>query len=144
MTALSLRPASEEQKNVKELFETIGIPYDASFSSPNMKGFVKTPSSKKLLSDLPTNKDKSKRVQTSAMKNCEPETARRRRDSLDQVFVTYKVSSYSSFSCYINMPTELSRQIDLCCSVSCLRKNLIYFHFVSSSVECHEPINSFV
>lgn len=103
MTALSLRSPTEEQKSVKELFETIGIPYDASFSSPDVKGFVKTPSSKKLLSDFPTNKDKSKRVQTSAMKNCEPETARRRRDSLDQVFVTYKISSYSSFSCYINI-----------------------------------------
>ncbi|KAK2401393.1 hypothetical protein P8452_08114 [Trifolium repens] len=85
MATLSLRSPSEEQKNVKELFETIGIPYDASFGTPDTKAFMKTPSSKKLLfSDLTGNKDKSKRTQASAMKSCEPETARRRRDSLDQ------------------------------------------------------------
>ncbi|XP_027189043.1 nuclear pore complex protein NUP214 isoform X2 [Cicer arietinum] len=85
MATLSLRSPSEKQKNVKELFETIGIPYDASYGSPDTKGFMKTPSSKKLLfSDLTTNKDKSQRIQASAMKSCEPETARRRRDSLDQ------------------------------------------------------------
>ncbi|XP_045810734.1 nuclear pore complex protein NUP214 isoform X1 [Trifolium pratense] len=85
MATLSLRSPSEEQKNVKELFETIGIPYDTSFGTPDTKGFMKTPSSKKLLfSDLTSNKDKSKRVQGSAVKNSEPEMARRRRDSLDQ------------------------------------------------------------
>ncbi|CAI8611572.1 unnamed protein product [Vicia faba] len=85
MTTLSLRSPTEEQKNVKELFETIGIPYDASFGSPNTQVLMKTPSSKKLLfSDLTSSKDKSKRIQGSAMKSCEPETARRRRDSLDQ------------------------------------------------------------
>jgi nuclear pore complex protein Nup214 len=92
MATLSLRSPSKEQKNVKELFETIGIPYDASFGTPDTKAFMKTPSSKKLLfSDLTGNKDKSKRTQASAMKSCEPETARRRRDSLDQVFVTCKL-----------------------------------------------------
>jgi len=98
MATLSLRSPSEEQKNVKELFETIGIPYDASFGSPDTKAFMKTPSSKKLVfSDLTSNnKDKSKRIQTSAMKSCEPETARRRRASLDQV-------CYSTFACYTNI-----------------------------------------
>ncbi|XP_050884520.1 nuclear pore complex protein NUP214 [Lathyrus oleraceus] len=85
MTTLSLRSPTEEQKNVKELFETIGIPYDASFGSPDTKVLMKTPSSKMLLfSDLTSSKEKSKRVQGSYMKSCEPETARRRRDSLDQ------------------------------------------------------------
>ncbi|CAK8571666.1 unnamed protein product [Lathyrus sativus] len=85
MTTLSLRSPTEEQKNVKELFETIGIPYDASFGSPDTKVLMKTPSSKKLLfSDLTSSKEKSKRIQGSYMKSCEPETARRRRDSLDQ------------------------------------------------------------
>lgn len=91
MSALSLRSPSEEHKNVKELFETIGIPYDASFASPDTKGFMKTPIKKLLLSDLTTNKDKSKRIQASGMKSCEPEMSRRRRDSLDQVFVPYKL-----------------------------------------------------
>ncbi|KAI5381915.1 hypothetical protein KIW84_UN0335 [Lathyrus oleraceus] len=64
MTTLSLRSPTEEQKNVKELFETIGVPYDASFGSPDTKVLMKTPSSKKLLfSDLTSSKEKSKRVQ---------------------------------------------------------------------------------
>lgn len=91
MTALSLRSQTEERKNVKELFETIGIPYDAAFGSPDMKGFMKTPPSKKILSsDLTANKDQSRRNQASAMKSCEPETARRRRDSLDQSWTCFE------------------------------------------------------
>ncbi|KAK7247325.1 hypothetical protein RIF29_42206 [Crotalaria pallida] len=83
MADLSLRSLSEEQKNVKELFETIGLSYDASFGSPDMKGFRRTSSSKKLFhSDFTTNNDK--RIQGSAMKSCESEMARRRRDSLDR------------------------------------------------------------
>lgn len=89
MAALSLTSLSEEQKNVKELFETIGIPYDASFSSPDMKGFMRTSSKKPLFPDLTTN-NMCKRVQASSMKSCESEMARRRRDSLDQVLVAYK------------------------------------------------------
>ncbi|KAG5119672.1 hypothetical protein JHK82_034092 [Glycine max] len=49
-----------------------------------MKGFMKTPPSKILFADLTANKDQSRRNQANAMKSCEPETARRRRDSLDQ------------------------------------------------------------
>lgn len=102
IAALSLRSASEDQKNVKELFETIGIPYDASFGSPDIKGFMKTPPSKKLLfPDLTINKNQSMRVQASAMKSCEPETSRRRRDSLDQVLL---LKSCSSYAYYTNMP----------------------------------------
>ncbi|KAJ1391374.1 putative nuclear pore complex protein [Sesbania bispinosa] len=91
MAELSLRSPSDEQKNVKELFETIGIPYGASFGSPDVKGFMKTPSSKKLLfSDLTTNKDQSKRTQASAMKSGDPEMSRRRRDSLDQSWTSFE------------------------------------------------------
>ncbi|BAT75593.1 hypothetical protein VIGAN_01347800 [Vigna angularis var. angularis] len=47
---------------------------------------MKTPPSKKILfSDLTVNKDQSRRNQTSAVKSCELETVRRRRDSLDRV-----------------------------------------------------------
>ncbi|RDX95312.1 Nuclear pore complex protein NUP214, partial [Mucuna pruriens] len=91
MSALSLRSQTEERKNVKELFETIGIPYESAFGSPDMKGFMKTPPSKKILfSDLTANKDQSRRNQASAMKSCEPETARRRRDSLDQSWTCFE------------------------------------------------------
>ncbi|XP_027355036.1 nuclear pore complex protein NUP214 isoform X2 [Abrus precatorius] len=91
MAALSLRSQTEERKNVRELFETIGIPYDASFGSPDMKGFMKTPPSKKtLFSDLTTNKNQPRRIQASAMKSCEPEMARRRRDSLDQSLTCFE------------------------------------------------------
>ncbi|KAG4920043.1 hypothetical protein JHK86_048856 [Glycine max] len=94
MEALSLKSQTEERKNVKELFETIGIPYEAAFGSPDMKGFMKTPPSKKtLFSDLTANKDQSRRNQASAMKSFEPETARRRRDSLDQMPEFLQLSS---------------------------------------------------
>ncbi|CAJ1943670.1 unnamed protein product [Sphenostylis stenocarpa] len=90
MSVLSLRSQTEERKNVKELFETIGIPYEAAFVSPDMKCFMKTPPSKKIFSDLTVNKDHSRRDQSSAMKSCEPETARRRRDSLDQSWTCFE------------------------------------------------------
>nr|KYP50088.1 hypothetical protein KK1_028163 [Cajanus cajan] len=91
MSALSLRSQTEERKNVKELFETIGIPYDAAFGSPDMKGYMKTPPSKKIMfSDLTANKDQSRRNHASVMKSCEPESARRRRDSLDQSWTCFE------------------------------------------------------
>ncbi|KAJ7009390.1 hypothetical protein NC653_000154 [Populus alba x Populus x berolinensis] len=76
-----------EQKEVKnELFETIGIPYDASFSSPDATEVSDTSSLKKLLLSpgSTATKGKSRRHRASAMKSCDPETSRRRRDSLDQ------------------------------------------------------------
>jgi len=55
---------------VKELFETIGIPYEASFGSLDMKRFMKTlPSKNILFSYLTDNKDQSRRNQASAMKS---------------------------------------------------------------------------
>ncbi|KAK7405275.1 hypothetical protein VNO78_06479 [Psophocarpus tetragonolobus] len=91
MTALSLSSQNEERKNVKELFESIGIPYEAAFGSPDTKGFMNTPPSKKILfSDLTANKDQSRRNQASVMRSCEPETARRRRDSLDQSWTCFE------------------------------------------------------
>ncbi|KAK7357242.1 hypothetical protein VNO80_16526 [Phaseolus coccineus] len=91
MSALSLRSQTQERKNLKELFETIGIPFEAAVGSPDMKCFMKTPPSKKIVfSDLTANKDQSRRNQTSAMKSYEPETARRRRDSLDQSWTCFE------------------------------------------------------
>ncbi|XP_028796799.1 nuclear pore complex protein NUP214 isoform X2 [Neltuma alba] len=85
MASLNIKSPSEEQKTVKELFETIGIPYQPSFGSTDMKNVINTPSSKNLqLSNLATDKDHSKKNQANAFKGCEPEMSRRRRDSLDQ------------------------------------------------------------
>ncbi|XP_061980910.1 nuclear pore complex protein NUP214 isoform X4 [Populus nigra] len=81
------------QKNVKkELFETIGIPYDASFSSPDPTKAGDTTSLKKLLlsSGSAATKGKSRRHQSSAMKSSDSETSRRRRDSLDQSWASFE------------------------------------------------------
>ncbi|CAK7339061.1 unnamed protein product [Dovyalis caffra] len=77
-----------KQKNVKkELFDTIGIPYDASFSSPDATKVGDTPSLKKLLlsSGSAATKGKSRRHQSS-----DSETLRRRRDSLDQSWASFE------------------------------------------------------
>jgi len=79
-----------EQEEVKqELFETIGIPYDASFSSPDATEVSDTSSLKKLLLSpgSTATKGNSRRHRASAMKSCDSETSRRRRDSLDQVIL---------------------------------------------------------
>lgn len=87
MAMLKVESPSLKQKNVKkELFETIGIPYDASYSSPNVEKVSGTPLNSKLLlsSGSASAKDKS-RGKSSVLKSSDQETARRRRDSLDQV-----------------------------------------------------------
>ncbi|XP_022945173.1 nuclear pore complex protein NUP214 isoform X1 [Cucurbita moschata] len=78
-------PSSKRQSITKELFETIGITYDASFSSPNVNKIPETSSKKLLLSaDSFSSKDTSRRKQRSGAKISETETGRRRRDSLDR------------------------------------------------------------
>ncbi|XP_062015045.1 nuclear pore complex protein NUP214 isoform X2 [Rosa rugosa] len=93
MVALKIESPSAKQKNVKkELFETIGIPYDASFSSPSpdVSKFRGTPKEKLSLSlGSSAAKDQTRR-NASAMKNYEPEIARRRRDSLDRSWANYE------------------------------------------------------
>lgn len=84
MAALKIESPSVKKQNVKkELFETIGIPYDASFSSPS-----RTPNEKLSFSfGSAASKDQPRR-NVNAIKNYEPETARRRRDSLDRVMAS--------------------------------------------------------
>lgn len=92
MSMLSIE-SPVRQKNVKkELFETIGIPYDASFSSPDATKVGDTTSLKKLLlsSGSAATKGKSRRHQSSAMKSSDSETSRRRRDSLDQSWASFE------------------------------------------------------
>lgn len=86
MTLLKIDSPSVKQQPVKkELFETIGIPYDASFSSPNVTKVSDALNNKILLSTgSAAGKDHSRR-KSSALNNNELETSRRRRDSLDRV-----------------------------------------------------------
>ncbi|KAL6275110.1 hypothetical protein ACE6H2_018711 [Prunus campanulata] len=93
MAALKIESPSVKKQNVKkELFETIGIPYDASFSSPS-PGATKvggTPNEKLSFSlGSAASKDQPRR-NVNAIKNYEPETARRRRDSLDRSWEDYE------------------------------------------------------
>ncbi|XP_038892124.1 nuclear pore complex protein NUP214 isoform X2 [Benincasa hispida] len=86
LAALNIEsPSLKRQSVTKELFETIGLTYDASFSSPNVNKIAETSSKKLLLSaDSFSHKDTSRRKQWSGTKNSEAETGRRRRDSLDR------------------------------------------------------------
>ena len=95
MATLKIESPSSKQKNVKEeLFETIGIPYDASFSSPNVTKVSGTHlNGKVLLSGSTAVTDKSK-GKSSVFKSYGQETARRRRDSLDQVMLLWTVSAF--------------------------------------------------
>ncbi|KAJ6704622.1 NUCLEAR PORE COMPLEX PROTEIN NUP214 ISOFORM X1 [Salix purpurea] len=115
MSTLSIE-SPVRQKNVKkELFETIGIPYDASFSSPDATKVGDTISLKKLLlsSSSSATIGKSRRHQSSAMKSSDSETSRRRRDSLDQSWASFEptkttVKRICSF-------TKKTRHPDLSC-----------------------------
>lgn len=90
MAVLKIDSPPVKPKNVKkELFETIGLPYDDSFSSPVMSK-VSSTASKNILpsSNSSAARDhQSRRNQLSATKTSEPESARRRRDSLGQVII---------------------------------------------------------
>ncbi|XP_031741375.1 nuclear pore complex protein NUP214 isoform X2 [Cucumis sativus] len=86
LAALNMEsPSLKRQSATKELFESIGLTYDASFSSPNVNKIAETSSKKLLLSsDSFSSKGTSRRKQQSGTKNSEAETGRRRRDSLDR------------------------------------------------------------
>ncbi|KFK35577.1 hypothetical protein AALP_AA4G008800 [Arabis alpina] len=88
-----LKIDSPVKKNVKqELFETIGIPYDTSFDSPDTVKANSASSAKSLLlSSIPANINaQSRQRQSSAMKSSDPETARRRRESLDRNWAVFE------------------------------------------------------
>ncbi|KAJ4723997.1 nuclear pore complex protein [Melia azedarach] len=92
MAVLSIKSPVKQQNVRKELFETIGIPYDASFSSPDVTKVNDFSSMKKRLyaSGSAATKDQYSRHQSSAMRNYDPETARRRRDSLDRSWASFE------------------------------------------------------
>ncbi|XP_017218330.1 nuclear pore complex protein NUP214 isoform X1 [Daucus carota subsp. sativus] len=89
MAVLSIESPSIKKPNVKrDLFETIGIPYnDASYNSPGSERKTSNTSSKQgrlSLSNSVAGKEQSWRKDSTRLKSSEPETARRRRDSLDR------------------------------------------------------------
>ncbi|WCJ28509.1 Nuclear pore complex protein [Euphorbia peplus] len=91
MDVLSIK-SPVKQKNVKqELFESIGIPYDPTFSSPvAAKVRDSSPSKKLLISGSAVSKSQSRRCLSSAMKSSDSETDRRRRESLDQSWASFE------------------------------------------------------
>lgn len=83
-------PSPSKQKSVKrDLLETIGIPYDASFSSPKV-------SDSKLLLVSPGNTSSAARDKSGVLKGHGQDTGRRRRESLDRV--GYQSLSLSLFA----------------------------------------------
>ncbi|XP_059281673.1 nuclear pore complex protein NUP214 isoform X2 [Lycium ferocissimum] len=90
MTDLSVDSPAKGQNVRKELFETIGLSYDgASYNSPVRGKAVDTLFNKELSVPLAV-KEQSRRKQTSHGKSSEPETARRRRDSLDRNWASFE------------------------------------------------------
>ncbi|KAJ8574010.1 hypothetical protein K7X08_010521 [Anisodus acutangulus] len=90
MTDLSIDSPAKGQNVRKELFETIGLSYEgASYNSPVRGKAIDTSFNKELSVSLAV-KEQSRRKQTSHVKSFEPETARRRRDSLDRNWASFE------------------------------------------------------
>ncbi|KAL3850357.1 hypothetical protein ACJIZ3_012239 [Penstemon smallii] len=91
MAVLSIEPSGKQDVK-KQLFESIGLSYngdsqrssgrDRTFSTPNKEQLITSSSF--------ATKEQSRRNQVSFAKICEPETARRRRDSLDRSWASFE------------------------------------------------------
>ncbi|XVE70344.1 hypothetical protein DITRI_Ditri10aG0065100 [Diplodiscus trichospermus] len=92
MATLSVDSPVKQQNVKEELFQTIGITPDASFTSPYFTKPSNTSSVKKLVlsSGSTASRNQSRRNQSSALKSFDPEIARRRRDSLDQSWASFE------------------------------------------------------
>jgi nuclear pore complex protein Nup214 len=94
MSVLKIDPNSSSKKkgNIKkELFETIGLSYDnASFNSPGekVKFGITASDESSLVSNMKETSLKS--YQSSVVKSSEPESVRRRRDSLDRNWANFE------------------------------------------------------
>ncbi|KAK6145015.1 hypothetical protein DH2020_021835 [Rehmannia glutinosa] len=92
MAALSIN-SSEKHDVKKQLFESIGLSYTVDTErSPARNRTLGTPSNKELLitPGSTSAKEQSRRNQASFAKSYEPETARRRRDSLDLSWASFE------------------------------------------------------
>lgn len=94
MSALSVESPAKKQNVKKELFETIGLTYDAAahYSSPGKDNSFTSPARNRqsISSFSAAVKEESKKCQVTHMKISEPETVRRRRESLDQSLSRYE------------------------------------------------------
>ncbi|XP_022730110.1 nuclear pore complex protein NUP214 isoform X2 [Durio zibethinus] len=92
MAMLSVESPVKQQNVKKELFQTIGIAHDASFTSPHVTKPSDTSSVKKLVlsSGSTASRNQSRRNQSSALKSFDLEMARRRRDSLGQSWASFE------------------------------------------------------
>lgn len=87
MEALCIKSPLKKPSVKEELFRTIGISYDPSFSSPDTKKNSEIAAGNRptLSPHTAATKDQSRRLSSSAFKSHDLDTARRRRDSLDRV-----------------------------------------------------------
>ncbi|KAG9458538.1 hypothetical protein H6P81_003046 [Aristolochia fimbriata] len=95
MSMLKVESPPSKRKNVtKELFESIGLPYDVAdnFVSPVAKRTCNDPGilEKTMPSSFSNTKEPSRRSLLSALKGTEPETSRRRRDSLGMNLTSFE------------------------------------------------------
>ncbi|KAJ6798678.1 nuclear pore complex protein NUP214 [Iris pallida] len=93
MSVLNINsPPVKRQSFAKELFDSIGLPHEASdFHSPDSKTLGPTPDSIERTSASSNAIEKYQRkYKSSALKSFEPETARRRRDSLGRSWATFE------------------------------------------------------
>ncbi|XVF78578.1 hypothetical protein PTKIN_Ptkin14bG0145700 [Pterospermum kingtungense] len=92
MAMLSVDSPVKRQNVKEELFQTIGLDHDPSFTSPHVTKTSNMSSGKKLVlsSGSTASRNQSRRNQSSALKGFDPEIARRRRDSLDQSWASFE------------------------------------------------------
>ncbi|XP_020552303.1 nuclear pore complex protein NUP214 isoform X2 [Sesamum indicum] len=91
MAALSIESSGKHDMK-KQLFESIGLSYVGdTMTSPTRTRTSSTPSDQKhfIASGYIASKQQSRRNQASSAKSYEPETARRRRDSLDRTWANF-------------------------------------------------------
>ncbi|KNA07375.1 hypothetical protein SOVF_172500 [Spinacia oleracea] len=93
MDVLSIKSPPTKRATVKrQVFESIGIPYlDDSLRSPSTVKVMNSPSNRHpLVSCSGETRNDSRRIQSSGVSSHEPETARRRRDSLDRNWANFE------------------------------------------------------
>ncbi|XP_026661439.2 nuclear pore complex protein NUP214 isoform X2 [Phoenix dactylifera] len=94
MTMLNINSPSVKRASVTtELFESIGLAHEAdAFQSPDTRRIGLAPDSVKRISPLTftSSNERPRRSTLSVLKGFEPETARRRRDSLDKSWASFE------------------------------------------------------
>ncbi|CAI9768668.1 unnamed protein product [Fraxinus pennsylvanica] len=111
MAALNIESAAKEQDVKKKLFESIGLSYiGASHGSPSKERALDTLSNEELLitSRSVSAKEQSSRHQANLSKGYDPETVRRRRDSLDRSWARFEPPKTTVKRMLLHEDAELS------------------------------------